>query len=850
MGRILVIAGGVLVLLLAALMVIPNLIPQEVYRAKIEEEASKVLGRQVKVTGNIGVSIFPRLEARAGASTIANPEGFGDTPFASMKELRAAVALWPLLFQNVEIEEFVLVEPTIGLVNREDGKNNWTFDFGAAPEKDGEPPKQGGSMGAALRDVRIENGKVSYDDRQSKSIQTLRELNLSADMQALDKPLSFKASGFANELAFKLESQVENPKAMMDGITTPASIKLDTDLLKTALDGTLALGAKPTFDFKFNGEIPSAVQLADAFQLKDLPARGVLGKLSLNGQALGSFDDITLKIAGAKHESPLLNADLKGEARIAKTITLLLDATAEAPRLADLAKAMNITAPAEAALGKARATTNITGTLDDLAFNNVNFEHNSGLLGLLFNGNARLKDELTFAGNLTIAAPDLRKLAAAAGTQLPAGDIYKSFSFSGQTSGGANDVLLKNAVVQFDDIKGTGEAALSFAGANGKPRLSGTLTTGDINVTPYATASGAPTETPAAATKGWGSTPIDLTPLRLADAALVLKTGGITFDKFDFGPSNIVISLTNGKLTADLKQTSLFGGAGGASFVADGSSATPAIALKANLDGLALKPLLVAAAGFDMVEGKGDIEIDIAGSGTNLQAMMNSLVGKGDFLFDNGVLKGVNLQELGKAAQTALSSKSISLGAFSSTAQTNFNALNAGFAMKDGVALLTGMKMDSDAFTVSGGGALDIGRQQVTLSLFPEFKDKKAGLNGYGLPIKLAGGWEGVGLNLDWDFLREKAVSGLQTKASAQIQDELKELGDGLRTKLGLGKASPASPQAQTPASPAPAPAADEGQPAAPAQPSTTAAETPKSAEDRLKSEADKALNRLFGKKD
>lgn len=71
----------------------------------------------------------------------------------------------------------------------------------------------------------------------------------------------------------------------------------------------------------------------------------MLGKLSLNGQASGSFDDITLKIAGAKHESPLLTADLKGDARIAKVITLQLDATAEAPQLADLAKAMNITAP-------------------------------------------------------------------------------------------------------------------------------------------------------------------------------------------------------------------------------------------------------------------------------------------------------------------------------------------------------------------------------------------------------------------------------------------------------------------------------------------------------------------------
>jgi len=848
MGRILVIAGGVLALLLGALMIIPNLIPQEVYRAKIEEEASKALGRQVKVTGNIGVSIFPRLEARAGASTIANPEGFGDAPFASMKELRAAVALWPLLFQNVEIDEFVLVEPTIGLVNLENGKNNWTFDFGSTPSKEGEPPKQGGSMGAALRDVRIENGKVSYDDRQSKSIQTLRDLNLSADMQALDKPLSFNASGFANDLAFKLESRIENPKAMMDGVTTPASIKIDTDLLKTALDGTLALGAKPSFDFKFSGEVPSAVKLADAFRVQDLPARGVLGKLSLDGRAFGSFDDITLKISGAKHESPLLAADLKGEARIAKAITLQLDATAEAPQLAQLAKAMNITAPAEAALGKARATTKISGTLDDLNFSNVNFEHNSGLLGLLFNGNARLKNELTFAGNLTIAAPDLRKLAGAAGAQLPAGDIYKSFSLSGQTSGGAKDVLLKNAVVQFDTIRGSGEAALSFAGANGKPRLTGTLTTGDINITPYATASGAPTDAPAAAaTPGWGATPIDLSPLRLADAALVLKTGGITFDKFDFGPTNIVVSLVGGKLTADLKQTSLFGGAGGASFVADGSAAKPAIALKANLDGMALKPFLVAAAGFDMVEGKGDVEIDIAGSGANLQAMMSSLVGQGNFLFDDGVLKGVNLQELGTAAQTALSSKSVSLGAFSANSQTKFSALNAGFAMKDGVAMLTGMKMEADAFTVSGGGALDIGKQQVALSLFPEFKDKKAGLNGYGLPIKLAGGWDGVGLSLDWDFLREKATVGLQAKAGAEIQDELNKLGGGLRDKLGLGGAK--TPPAQTPATPAPAPApVVEGQPAAPAQPSQAAAEPPKSAEDRLKAEADKALNKLFGR--
>jgi hypothetical protein len=158
--------------------------------------------------------------------------------------------------------------------------------------------------------------------------------------------------------------------------------------------------------------------------------------------------------------------------------------------------------------------------------------------------------------------------------------------------------------------------------------------------------------------------------------------------------------------------------------------------------------------------------------------------------------------------------------------------------------MLTGMKLNADTFTVSGGGALDIGKQQVALSLFPEFKDKKAGLNGYGLPIRLSGGWDGIGLSLDWDFLKDKAVAGLQAKAGAEIQDELKQIGDGLRGKLGLGK-TPTGTQAPA-TTPAPAPAAQPG-PAAAAPP---AAETPQSAQDRLRAEAQKALDRALGKKD
>jgi uncharacterized protein involved in outer membrane biogenesis len=841
------IAGGILALAAVAVLVVPNMIPQDVYRAEIEKVAYQVTGRKVAVTGRIDVAVFPRIEARAGTSTIANPEGFEGSDFASMKELRAAVALWPLFSGNVEIEEFVLVEPSISLVSLEDGRNNWTFTPPTRPAGAPGEPQQGGQMGASLRDVRIEKGIVSFDDRKEKKIQTLSDLNFRADMQALDKPLSFNAEGLANALRFRIESRLENPQAMIDGLASPVEINVQTDLIRTDLKGTLGLGDTPEFDFAVTGDIPNLPALGDAFQTS-LPVPAVLGRLTLSGRAFGSFDDITIKVASARHESPLLNADLKGEARLAKTIALQLDASAEAPKLAELARALNIAPPAEAALGKATVSSKISGTLNDLVFSDVNFEHASGLLNLLFQGSAKLTDQLTYAGDVTIAAPDLRKLAAAAGTQLPPGDIYKTFALAGKTSGGTQDVLLKNATVKFDNITGTGEAALSFGT---RPRLTGTLSTNAIDVTPYAKASGAPAGRPAAATTGWGATPIDMSPLRLVDADLTLKSKGIRFDKFDFGSSNVAVGLKNGKLVADLKQTSLFGGSGTARFVADGSGAKPGVELRAKMDNLALKELLGAAANFTMLEGAGGLDIDLAGSGTSLDALMSSLVGKGTITSDESVLKGVNLQELASAAVNAFTSKKFSAAAISPIAQTRFDALRTDFVMADGVAMLTDMDIDTGAMTIAAGGALDIGRQQVTLNLFPRFDDRRAGLNGYGLPVKLSGSWTGVTFAPDWDWLAEKATASAKAEAESKIEEELKDLGDSIRGRLGLGgtKPAPAAAPAPMPAATPDTPAA--GSPAPPeAQPAATPAPTPPSplsAEDRLKAEAQKALGRLFG---
>ena len=468
MGRVIPIVGVVLALVAVAIFVLPQFIPTGVYRKQIESAATSALGRDVKITGQIHLSLFPRIEVRAGAATVANPAGFGDAPFASMKELRAAVKLWPLFSQRVEIDEFVLVEPNIALVQLANGTNNWTFDIASKqPEQaqSGNVPFKDGTLG----DVSIVDGQVSYEDRATKRTQTLKKFELKASMQAFDQPFDIKASGLANDLPFDFSGNIQNPKAMLN-------------------------------------KQPSDIDVA----------------LKTQQAGAGGGD----------------------------------------------------------------------------------------LLSVAFKGNLRLADSPTYGGHLDIKAPNLRKLAAVAGATLPAGNVYRSFSLSGDASGGASNVALKNAIVMFDDIIGKGEATLDF---KAKPDLTGKLSTNLIDATPYASASGAPQQD-TMPTGGWGNTSIDLSPLKLVDANLDLRAAGLKFQKFDFGPSNVAVLLKNGRLTADLKQTSLFSGAGGATIVADGSGSVPRVALKANMANMAVKPLLLAAAGFDRADGSGNLQIDVTGA--------------------------------------------------------------------------------------------------------------------------------------------------------------------------------------------------------------------------------------------
>ncbi|MCG8442600.1 MAG: SIMPL domain-containing protein, partial [Caulobacterales bacterium] len=413
--------------------------------------------------------------------------------------------------------------------------------------------------------------------------------------------------------------------------------------------------------------------------------------------------------------------------------------------------------------------------------------------------------DTAFSGDVELAAPSLRGLAAFADAELPPGEVYESFSVSGRASGDATSIAFEDAKVAFDAIRAEGAFRADLSGA--KPVVSGTLDVGALDVTPYmpvpadtgggsSGSGGAPSGGEAGdAPEGvppWSDDPIDVTALTMVDAAFDLSVASIRVDTIDIGQSRVKVELRDGRLQADLTELAAYDGAGTASVTVNARGATPAFALSADLQGFQAQPFLAAVAGFDRVTGGARAQLSLSGSGASTAALMSDLDGTGSFAFEDGALRGVNLGAIARGLQAALAGD-LSLDAFASNATTDFSELGASFILTDGVARSDDFELLSPLVRVGGDGALDIGGQSVDFTLRPRLVASAEGQGGtgdeagLGVPVSISGGWSDVKLGVDRDALQAAIAAEARDEARDEISKAIdRNLGDSDAADLAL----------------------------------------------------------------
>jgi AsmA protein len=160
MKRIAIILGGLLALLLAAALAATLLIDPNHFRPMLQQELTRVLGREVKL-GDLKLSVFSG-SVTANDLSIADDAAYSRTPFVQAKSLAIGVELWPLLTsRQLHVTGLTIEQPAISLIQTPDGEWNFSKLGGDKAAKSAAPAAPGAPMDLSVKLVKIAGGRFS-----------------------------------------------------------------------------------------------------------------------------------------------------------------------------------------------------------------------------------------------------------------------------------------------------------------------------------------------------------------------------------------------------------------------------------------------------------------------------------------------------------------------------------------------------------------------------------------------------------------------------------------------------------------------------------------------------------------
>nr|HRK63522.1 AsmA family protein [Terricaulis sp.] len=112
---VIIILGGVVALTLMGAGLMVFLVSRIDLKPEIERVVENATGRDLTISGPVGVTFWPVIGVKAENASLANVEGGRAPAFITMDELDVGVEIAPLFQQRVEVRRLVMQRPSIAL---------------------------------------------------------------------------------------------------------------------------------------------------------------------------------------------------------------------------------------------------------------------------------------------------------------------------------------------------------------------------------------------------------------------------------------------------------------------------------------------------------------------------------------------------------------------------------------------------------------------------------------------------------------------------------------------------------------------------------------------------------------
>ena len=196
---ILIVIAALVVLLAATVFVVTQVIDPNDFKPQIREQAMTQANLDLEIPGDLAWQFWPSLGVSLGR-TEARIAGEEDL-FAGINSASVGVAVWPLLFGQVEMDGVTLDGLEVNLVETADGAN-WEKigpQDGAAEETapaEEEPAGENGGMDIPLTipSVAITDGKIRYRNTTDGTDIRVEHFNFNAQDVSLEEPFPMQMS--------------------------------------------------------------------------------------------------------------------------------------------------------------------------------------------------------------------------------------------------------------------------------------------------------------------------------------------------------------------------------------------------------------------------------------------------------------------------------------------------------------------------------------------------------------------------------------------------------------------------------------------------------------------------------
>ena len=530
---------SVVVLIIVGVIVVgPSMIDWNAYKGDVSQKVKALTGRDLKILGDVQVTLFPTPAIIANDVSFSNMQGAATATMMKLERAEVWIAFSPLLAGKIKVETVRLIKPVIELELAADGRKNWEIkplDKGvknaprASKETQTSSEAEASVPSIVLDDFTIVDGALNYRDSSHGTIERIEGLNAHVEAASLVGP--FQSTGTLTLRNTPLSYDISVGEVIKSR-TLPLNMKFSVGKSSASLQigGTiLDLIGEPKFKGSVKGEGKNLGQLIEAITRNPTPP--ALSQLfsiegNISGSALGAeINDLSVQLADANLTGDIsvemgaaprfsinlaaakfdldkwLNTEQSGLTKVKTTSKTKVTISVDAPSQKDqpIAQASNgvmipknisgsviVSVEALVYRGQAIGDVLINSELDNgvVKLNQFSAQLPGGSEVTLYGDLSTPKGAPQFSGNIGAHTNDLRKITEWLGVKVPniPKDRLRKVDFSSAIMLTPNEIQVQSLNLKFDSSRLTGAATVALRSRLG---FSANLTLDQINADAY-----------------------------------------------------------------------------------------------------------------------------------------------------------------------------------------------------------------------------------------------------------------------------------------------------------------------------------------------------------------------------